>query len=987
MPEVSKLMYLRKAAAIGSMGLIAAAVYELAKSTVFPHITLWQSHFVTIVFLGATSFFLSAMFLRREQARLEASMALSDSLIEHLPGVVCIFDASGRIRRWNANFLGYSAAEIVRAGIMRTVSPESIDTVQQAIGNALANGVAETEAWLVTKSGTKIPCILTGARVMFEDEACVVGVAIDISKRKRAEEQVRLQSAALESAANAIVITDARGAIQWVNPAFTQLTGYLLEEAVGKNPRILKSGKMDDSFYVNLWNTILAGNAWAGEIQNRKKDGRVYTEAMTIAPVRSLSGEITNFVAIKQDVSEPKRVQAALRQSEEQFRELAENLPEMLFVLSLDPVRMTYMSPAYERITGTSRQAVYDDAAAWIKLVLEQDQEYVNMNFAHALRGNRVDLEYRIATADGSVRNIHTRAFPVTNADGKPVRVVGVAADVTEGKRMEAELLKAKDGAETANRAKSQFLANMSHEIRTPMNGIIGMTDLVLETELTPEQSEYLHMVKSSADALLTLLNDILDLSKMEAGKLDLDQMNFDLRKSMVEVAKTLAIRAQEKGLDFIFDVSPEVPANVVGDPARLRQVLVNLIGNAVKFTERGEVEVNVQMDEQSRDGIALHFRVRDTGIGIPVEKHGVIFEPFSQADSSTTRKYGGTGLGLAISTQLVNLMGGKIWVENGIEKGSIFHFSVQVAAGVPPLPTETLDVSQLVGAPILIVDDNLTNRRVLENSVLRWKMEPTVVADAAAALRVLHERKMSNVPLPMLLTDAHMPVMDGFGLVESIRQDPSLADIKIVILTSGGQRGDAARCRELGIAAYLSKPFDRLELREVLLHVLAGRQAALRNKPLVTRHSVRELRQSLAFLVAEDNVVNQKLIARLLEKRGHRVVLAENGREALEKLMEQSFDIVLMDGQMPEMDGFEATLKIRTWEKARGVHVPVIALTAHAMPGDKERCLAAGMDGYVSKPVQPEDLFAVIDEVLANVASRSEMDKVPPGAEIPTSK
>jgi len=325
--------------------------------------------------------------------------------------------------------------------------------------------------------------------------------------------------------------------------------------------------------------------------------------------------------------------------------------------------------------------------------------------------------------------------------------------------------------------------------------------------------------------------------------------------------------------------------------------------------------------------------------------------------------------------------------VESGIENGSIFHFSIQVAAGVPPLPIESLDASQFVGAPILIVDDNLTNRRVLENSVLRWKMEPTVVADAAAAQRVLHERKMSNAPLPILLTDAHMPVMDGFGLVESIRQDPSLANIKIVILTSGGQRGDAARCRELGIAAYLSKPFDRLELREVLLHVLAGRQAALRNKPLVTRHSIRELRQSLAFLVAEDNVVNQKLIARLLEKRGHRVVLAENGREALEKLLEQSFDIVLMDGQMPEMDGFEATRKIRDWEKAGGIHVPVIALTAHAMPGDKERCLAAGMDGYVSKPVQAEDLFAVIDEVLASVASRSEADQVFPSSEIPTGK
>ena len=431
---------------------------------------------------------------------------------------------------------------------------------------------------------------------------------------------------------------------------------------------------------------------------------------------------------------------------------------------------------------------------------------------------------------------------------------------------------------------------------------------MLLDTELNPEQSEYLNMVKGSADALLTLLNDILDFSKMEAGKLELDYLSFNLRKSLGEVVKTLAIKAQQKGLEFIFDVAPEVPTNVVGDPGRLRQVLVNLVGNSIKFTERGEIEVSVQTEAPSLGGTILRFSIRDTGIGIPADKQHKIFDAFSQADSSTTRKYGGSGLGLTISAQLVGLMGGKLWVESEAGKGSTFYFTAQVGQGAAALPSESLDVSELAGVPILVVDDNATNRRILEDSVIRWKMMPTVVESAAAAMQALQHAHASGARLPLVLTDAHMPDIDGFGLVERIRQDPSLSNVRIVILTSGGERGDAARCQKLGVAAYLSKPFDRLELRDVLLHVLAGDPAKPENRALVTRHTLREQRQSLSFLVAEDNTVNQRLIIRLLEKRGHSVVLAQNGREALEAMEKQPFDIVLMDVQMPEMDGFEAT-------------------------------------------------------------------------------
>ena len=697
-----------------------------------------------------------------------------------------------------------------------------------------------------------------------------------------------------------------------------------------------------------------------------------------------LSARVRNLLRLKAYADYYDKYSRVLERRERMLITTLSSISDFAYVFDRDG-RFVYVNQPLLDLWGITLQEAegknffdlkYPDELA--TLLLQQIQEVFD-------KTTRITGETPYTSPDG-VRGDYEYIFsPVFEADGAVESVVGITRDITSRKRETEALAVAKNAAEAANRAKSEFLANMSHEIRTPMNAVIGMTDLVLDTDLTAEQNENLAIVKSSADSLLAVINDILDFSRIEAGKLELDPIDFSLRDAIGDTAKALAWKAHQQGLELIVDVSAGIPQTVRGDPGRLRQILINLLGNAIKFTPHGEVVLRVVGEPATTPGVMLHFAVIDTGIGIAPDRQQRVFEAFTQADGSTTRAYGGTGLGLTISSRLVQLMGGRVWVESEAGKGSTFHFTAHFAAATSVVSGATPDTIDLQGLPVLVVDDNATNRHLLEEMLIDWRMVPALATTALEALAALRAAQQSGRPFALVLTDVQMPDADGFTLTAAIKNDPTIAGTTVVLLTSAGVPGDAARCRESGVSAYLPKPIRRSELRSAILATMV-RTNPQHQPALVTRHSLREARHAGRILLVEDNNFNQLLARRLLEKRGHTVVAVSNGREALALLQASAFlgfGCVLMDVQMPEMDGIKCTTLIREAERVTGSHVPIVAMTALAMVGDEARCLAAGMDAYLSKPIQPDELFEIVERHLDAAYAESQATQSPPIADL----
>jgi two-component system sensor histidine kinase/response regulator len=953
------------------------------------------------------------------------------------------------------------------------------------------------------------------------------GIAMGI-QRRQITESLRVNVTAMEAAASGIAITDAHGILQWINPAFTKLTGYSAAEACGQSSKILKSGKHTPEFYDQLWQTIAAGQTWHGELINKRKDGTFYDEEMTITPVLDTGGIISHYVAIKQDITERKQAEI----ERQKFVSLVENSNDFIGMADLEG-RGIYINDAGLRLVGLKRENGISNRRvedchppAWGRKLREEilpqvlrEGQYIGdcqlldhrtgdtidalMNlflirdsatqapvcFATVIRDitERKQFENRLATnerllrtildvlpqrvfwkdrdgrylgcnrvflrdaglpavigltdddmpwkdteahhyrecdqrvitrnapeveivesqknADGHVTWLLTNKMPLNDAHGTIVGVIGTYQDITHLKQIEADLVDARDSAQAANRAKSEFLANMSHEIRTPMNGIIGLTGLALDTALDDEQRQYLDGVMFSADALLKLINSILDFSKIEAGRMELEKVDFDLRETVGQSLKTLALRAHEKQLELLYEVLPNVPDTLVGDPSRLGHVVINLVGNALKFTPQGQISVLVQLDEDAvadaqpsvadkasvqlqsaaadatsatrelttlpgpEESVYLRFTVSDTGIGIPPDKRSQLFQPFTQADSSTTRKYGGTGLGLVICQKIVELMGGRIWFDSEEGHGSQFHFTARFGVRTAPAkkPTKLLP-AELEYLRVLVVDDNPTNRRILNVLLTGWRMKPTAVDSGAAALEMLQVAVKAEDPFSLILLDVMMPEMDGFTVLEQIRKLPEFDRPTILMLSSADQRGDIARARALGAAGYLLKPIMPDELLNAIVTVLGQSQDKAEQQAVpATTEPAKQPERPLRILVAEDNALNQLLAKRTLEKAGYSVAVANNGEEAVVAYGLEHFDLILMDVQMPLMDGFQATAQIRQQELVTGKHQQIVAMTAHALKGDRERCLEAGMDGYVSKPIRNSELFAAIAEAGSN--------------------
>jgi PAS domain S-box-containing protein len=918
--------------------VISPFTWEGSATRINPHV--WAAIFLG----GAISGLPIALALLRPGQKLTryaiaVGQMLTSALLIHLTGgrIETHFHVFGSLaflafyRDWRV--LIPATLTVVADHLIRgLVSPQSV----YGVLNAGAWRFAEHAGWVVFEDIVLVASCVYGTRELR-------GIAGRTAELESSEERYH---AVVEHSADGIFVFDIHTRkILESNAALLRLLGRPAQHGLSVDD-ILVGGA--DECRATIETILRTGTAQVRERVLRRGDGGTVDVACTISAT-SYGGTQAMCVVVH-DVTERKRL-------EDRYRVLSESSPIGIFHTDTEGSAL-YLNTAWQETCGmTLDQAV---GRGWYRIIHGDDYARVLGEWATALANkDRLESEFRFVTVRQEVHWARVHAVPVKESDGTITQYVGTFEDITVRREAEAALTQAKEAAEAATLAKAQFLANMSHEIRTPMNGIIGMTDLTLDTELTPQQREQLGMVKASGESLLHLLNDILDFSKIEAGKLDIDSTDFVVRDVLDEALMGPALQAHEKGLELACDVAEGTPEMVRADSDRLRQIVTNLVGNAVKFTERGEVVVQARLEERDGAGALLHVSVADTGIGISPEKQGLVFGAFNQADSSTTRRFGGTGLGLTISASLVKMMGGRIWLESVPNQGTTFHFTIKVEVLATSAEATPLE---LVGRAVLVVDDNATNRRIFEQMLTNWRMRPWLVDSGDAAIDAMRVAEARGEPFDLVLLDVNMPDIDGFTTAERLKDVSAAAAPTIMMLSSSHQSGDSARCRELGLGAYLVKPVRQSLLRQAILRALGCAAKAAASHEIASKRSSSP---SIRILLAEDNVVNQRVAIGLLEKAGHTVTLAENGRQALAAFEAQTFDLILMDVQMPEMSGAEATARIRERESTRGGRTPIIALTAHVLKGDRERCLEGGADGYVAKPIAPADLFAEMDAVL----------------------
>jgi PAS domain S-box-containing protein len=916
-----------------------------------------------------------------------------------------VFDGSqaGRLNRLYDSADAFGGRESQPATIETNVPPLSLArrswslhfSTRQAFGAA----TDQTEPRLLLFGGICISFLLFGiTRSLASTHQRALVLA------RRMTKQFRIQERAVISSNNGIFITDASEPdrpIIYANPAMERITGYSAEEMVGRNTSFLIGNDRAQPDWPRLERAFSAGEKCQVVLRCYRKDAALFWNELSVSPVRDEHGLVTHFVGITEDITERKRAEETLRANSAFQRAILDSAGYSVISTSPDGLILIFNATA-ERMTGYKAAEVVGkfspllihDLAEVEKRARQLSAELgrpvppgFDVFVAKARIGHPDEHEWTYVRKDGSRLPVLLSVTSVRDERGVILGFMSIASDITQRKRAESQLQQATLAAETASRAKGEFLANMSHEIRTPMNAVMGMTELALGTDLTREQRGYLMAVRNSATDLLTIIDDVLDFSKIEAGKLELHLEPFRLRDALGLGLKTFSLRAAEKGLELTLRVRPDVPDAVVGDVGRLRQILNNLVGNALKFTDRGEVAVEVSLadsdisrqnatiapggtPESGAQGCLLHVRVADSGIGIPLDKQQAIFEAFTQADASVTRKYGGTGLGLAIASRLCRLMGGEIWVESKPGHGSQFHFTARFE--LSPVSAPPAAVPELDGARVLVVDDNATNRQNLCEMLSNWRLTPTAAASAREALNTLRASAASGTPFRFALLDAMMADTDGFKLAQEFNGILPEAPSIIMMLSSTGRSDELKRCRECAIDTYLVKPVGQSELLDALLH-RAG--TIVKEAESVAEHARHAPTRTapLRVLVAEDNSVNRELATTVLQKLGHSVVTASNGQETLSAWQRTRPDMILMDVQMPAMDGLEATAHIRRLEQGTGRHVPIIGLTAHAMKGDREDGLAAGMDDYLTKPLQLDDLRRAIEQWKPKIAADSQ--------------